>query len=157
MDFDFNDSKLKSNLPFQAFDLDRIDKDDDGLLDLEAFNAKFKYLFPKVSTNYSTIKSQSMSYYNLPNNLIKSKKSIISGITPSNYNPNLSTFSLRLYFERVLNELPKSKLKKIMIDIANLNVGDYNLLSMTKTFKTSYNKPKLIELVIQMILHLIKS
>ena len=144
-------------------------QDDEGMNDLESFNKKYgKILYEnnvKFNKNvpkntYENYYTNSECYYSLPMDLIPSKKSLISNYafqeTSNSDNCSLKFFSVKSYLKRILNHLPKEQLKNILFKINNISSNNYALMAMVRTYKKSFNKDKIIDLIINLIMIMIK-
>lgn len=117
-----------------TLNLDAIDIDDDGMEDLETFNAK--YLNQIIKENHSTNR--------ITKNITGNNKLLLI-----NNEEQIGKFSISNYFKRILasQAFPREKLLLIIKELTILGNHNCKTMSLIKSIKKSTKKEEIIKII----------
>ena len=141
-------SKFSSE--YRTFNLSKINIEDEGMEDLEKFNQIYKIDNSKCSLFDETNQVNNFNiFYN------ESKSSNFKTEFNSSFKINVSFFRIDLYFKRIIQNMKKSQIKKLILELGSLSCNNYLILSKIKSTRSSWTKEKFIDLAYNIILELI--
>ena len=148
-----NDIFKKLTSEYRTFNLDKINIEDEGMEDLEKFNEMYNIKSSKCSL-FEEIKPVHTANYPYFTNNSKTSMSNISGNRNSTLEKN-SFFRIDFYFRRIIENMQKPKIKKLIFELGNLSDNNFLILTKIKSIKSSWPKKKLVEMAVDIILGLI--
>ena len=135
---------------YRTFNLSKINIEDEGMEDLEKFNQIYKIDNSKCSLFDETNQVNNFNiFYN------ESKSSNFKTEFNSSFKINVSFFRIDLYFKRIIQNMKKSQIKKLILELGSLSCNNYLILSKIKSTRSSWTKEKFIDLAYNIILELI--
>ena len=147
-----NDTLGNLSTGCKEFNLNKINIDDEGMQDLEAFNKMYKVDNSKCSL-FNEIKPvldiPSEFYFSSESNSINSEN-----ISHCEYNRKVSFFRVDFYLKRVIENMNRANLKKLIIELGTLYSSNTMILTIVKSMKTYMKKEKLVELAFNLILQI---
>ena len=148
-----NDIFKKLTSEYRTFNLDKINIEDEGMEDLEKFNEMYNIKSSKCSL-FEEIKPVHTTNYPYFTNNSKTSMSNISGDRNSTLEKN-SIFRIDFYFRRIIENMQKPKIKKLIFELGNLSDNNFLILTKIKSIKSNWPKKKLVEMAVDIILGLI--
>ena len=148
-----NDIFKKLTSEYRTFNLNKINIEDEGMEDLEKFNEMYNIKSSKCSL-FEEIKPVHTANYPYFTNNSKTSMSNISGDRNSTLEKN-SIFRIDFYFRRIIENMQKPKIKKLIFELGNLSDNNFLILTKIKSIKSSWPKKKLVEMAVDIILGLI--
>ena len=148
-----NDIFKKLTSEYRTFNLDKINIEDEGMEDLEKFNEIYNIKSSKCSL-FEEIKPVNIADYPYFNNDINSTISNINCDIKSTKGKN-SIFRIDFYFRRIIENMQKPKIKKLIFELGNLSDNNFLILTKIKSIKSNWPKKKLVEMAVDIILGLI--
>ena len=148
-----NDIFKKLTSEYRTFNLNKIKIEDEGMEDLEKFNEMYNIKSSKCSL-FEEIKPVHTANYPYFTNNSKTSMSNISGDRNSTLEKN-SIFRIDFYFRRIIENMQKPKIKKLIFELGNLSDNNFLILTKIKSIKSSWPKKKLVEMAVDIILGLI--
>ena len=148
-----NDIFKKLTSEYRTFNLNKINIEDEGMEDLEKFNEMYNIKSSKCSL-FEEIKPVHTTNYPYFTNNSKTSMSNISGDRNSTLEKN-SIFRIDFYFRRIIENMQKPKIKKLIFELGNLSDNNFLILTKIKSIKSSWPKKKLVEMAVDIILGLI--
>ena len=141
-------SKFSSE--YRTFNLSKINIEDEGMEDLEKFNQIYNIDNSKCSL-FDEINQ--VNNFNISYN--ESKSSNFKTEFNSSFKINVSFFRIDLYFKRIIQNMKKSQIKKLILELGSLSCNNYFILSKIKSTRSSWSKEKFVDLAYNIILELI--
>ena len=138
---------------YRTFNLSKINVEDEGMEDLEKFNEMYNIKSSKCSL-FEEIKPVHTANYPYFTNNSKTSMSNISGDRNSTLEKN-SIFRIDFYFRRIIENMQKPKIKKLIFELGNLSDNNILILTKIKSIKSNWPKKKLVEMAVDIILGLI--
>ena len=148
-----NDIFKKLTSEYRTFNLNKINIEDEGMEDLEKFNEMYNIKSSKCSL-FEEIKPVYTTNYPYFTNNSKESMSNISGDINSTSEKN-SIFRIDFYFRRIIENMQKPKIKKLIFELGNLSDNNFLILTKIKSIKSNWPKKKLVEMAVDIILGLI--
>ena len=148
-----NDIFKKLTSEYRTFNLNKINIEDEGMEDLEKFNEMYNIKSSKCSL-FEEIKPVHTANYPYFTNNSKTNMSNISGDINSTLEKN-SIFRIDFYFRRIIENMQKPKIKKLIFELGNLSDNNFLILTKIKSIKSNWPKKKLVEMAVDIILGLI--
>jgi hypothetical protein len=148
-----NDIFKKLTSEYRTFNLDKINIEDEGMEDLEKFNEMYNVKSSKCSL-FEEIKPVNTDDYPYFNNDINSTISNINCDIENTMGKN-SIFRIDFYFRRIIENMQKPKIKKLIFELGNLSDNNFLILTKIKSIKSNWPKKKLVEMAVDIILGLI--
>ena len=148
-----NDIFKKLTSEYRTFNLDKINIEDEGMEDLEKFNEMYNIKSSKCSL-FEDIKPVNTANYPYFDNNSKSSMNNISCDINNTLGKN-SVFRIDFYFRRIIENMQKPKIKKLIFELGNLSDNNFLILTKIKSIKSNWPKKKLVEMAVDIILGLI--
>ena len=148
-----NDIFKKLTSEYRTFNLNKINIEDEGMEDLEKFNEMYNIKSSKCSL-FEEIKPVHTANYPYFTNNSKTSMSNIRGDRNSTLEKN-SIFRIDFYFRRIIENMQKPKIKKLIFELGNLSDNNFLILTKIKSIKSNWPKKKLVEMAVDIILGLI--
>ena len=141
-------SKFSSE--YRTFNLSKINIEDEGMEDLEKFNQIYKIDNSKCSLfdEINQVNNFNILYNESKSSNFKTKFNCSSKI-------NIFFFRIDLYFKRIIQNMKKSQIKKLILELGSLSCNNYFILSKIKSTRSSWTKEKFVDLACNIILELI--
>ena len=141
-------SKFSSE--YRTFNLSKINIEDEGMEDLEKFNQIYNIDNSKCSLfdEINQVNNFNISYNESKSSNFKTEFNCSSKI-------NISFFRIDLYFKRIIQNMKKPQIKKLILELGSLSCNNYFILSKIKSTRSSWTKEKFVDLTCNIILELI--
>jgi len=149
-----NDILKKLTSEYRTFNLNKINIEDEGMEDLEKFNEMYNIKSSKCSLfeEIKPVHTDNCPYFT--NNNGKESMSINSCDINNTLEKN-SIFRIDFYFRRIIENMQKPKIKKLIFELGNLSDNNFLILTKIKSIKSNWPKKKLVEMAVDIILGLI--
>ena len=148
-----NDIFKKLTSEYRTFNLDKINIEDEGMEDLEKFNEIYNIKSSKCSLFEEIKPVHTVNYPYFTNNGKTSMNNISCDIN-SKLEKNC-IFRIDFYFRRIIENMQKPKIKKLIFELGNLSDNNFLILTKIKSIKSNWPKKKLVEMAVDIILGLI--
>ena len=136
----------------KEFNLNKINIEDEGMEDLETFNKVYKVDNSKCSL-FSEVRPvlniSSEFYFSEGNSSNSSENGSYYG-----YNRKDSIFRVDFYLKRVLENMTKPNIKKLILELGTLSSNNMMILTRIQSIKAQWKKEKLAELAFNILLEL---
>ena len=137
---------------YRNFNLNKINIDDEGMEDLETFNKVYKVDNSKCSL-FSEVRPvlniSSEFYFSEGNSSNSSENGSYYG-----YNRKDSIFRVDFYLKRVIENMNKPNIKKLILELGTLSSNNMMILTRIQSIKAQWKKEKLAELAFNILLEL---
>ena len=136
----------------KEFNLNKINIEDEGMEDLETFNKMYKVDNSKCSL-FSEIKpvlNISSEFY------LSDESNSNSSESGSHYGYNRKDLFFRVdfYLKRVIENMTKPNIKKLILELGTLSSNNMMILTRIQSIKAGWKKEKLVELAFNLLLEL---
>ena len=128
------------NSEYRTFNLDKINIEDEGMEDLEKFNYAYK------------IDSSKCSLYEKPQKIPQYTQ--INDETRIDSKAH-TCFRIDLYIRRILEKMKVKQIKSVILELGTISSNDFTILMKIKSIRSNWNKNKLINLAIDIIMKII--